>query len=54
MHFAACWGHRSCLEILVQNGAKVDSRTKYGETARQLSLRYKHSDCIDFIDWAGR
>ena len=53
-HFAACWGHKDCLKILVQNGAEVDLRTKYGETPRQLAVRYKHSDCISYIDWAGR
>ena len=52
LHFASCWGHRSCLETLVQNGINLDLRTNYGESSRQLAVRYKHSDCIEYIDWA--
>ena len=54
LHFCACWGHRSCIETLIQNGANLDLRTNHGETSRQLSVRYQHIECIEFIDWASK
>ncbi|CAG2113518.1 unnamed protein product [Medioppia subpectinata] len=32
IHAAACWGHLDVLELLVQNGADVNAKTKNGET----------------------
>ncbi|KAG1677111.1 Protein phosphatase 1 regulatory subunit 16A [Nymphon striatum] len=32
IHAAACWGHPNVLEVLVQNGADLNARTKNGET----------------------
>jgi len=53
LHFAACWGHLPCLEALVESGAKLDCRTKHGETPRQLALRYNKTTSVDYLDWAG-
>lgn len=36
VHAAACWGHVDILEILVQNGADLNAKTKHDETPADI------------------
>lgn len=54
LHRAADWGKIEVVKLLVENGADMQARTTYGERARESALRYKHEECVDYLDWAGR
>ena len=54
LHRAADWGKIEVVKLLVENGADMQARTTYGERARESALRYKHDECVDYLDWAGR
>ena len=32
LHAAACWGHLEVVEMLAQNGANINAKTRNGET----------------------
>lgn len=53
LHHAAAWGRVECLKVLVEGGANLHHKTTYDETARDIALRYKQTECVDFLDWAG-
>ena len=52
-HFASCWGQIDCLKVLVQSGAALDKVTMHGESVRDVAVRYKKTNCVEYIDWAG-
>lgn len=52
LHHAAAWGRVECLKVLVDGGAGLHNKTIYDETARDIALRYKQTECVDFLDWA--
>ena len=54
MHFAACWGHRECIQILFESGLHFDLPTICKELPRDLAVRYNHKDCADYIDVASK
>ena len=53
LHHASCWGKVDCIKSLVENGASIDLKTTQGERARECAQRYGHSECMDYLDWAG-
>ena len=54
LHHAAAWGKVDCLKMLVDNGADLQLKTKHGERAREIALRYNQTECVDYLDWAGK
>ena len=53
LHRAADWGKIDVVKLLVENGADMQATTTYGERARESALRYRHIECVDYLDWAG-
>ncbi|XP_067941893.1 ankyrin repeat domain-containing protein 45-like isoform X2 [Watersipora subatra] len=52
LHRAADWGKIDVVKLLVENGADMQARTTYGERPRESAFRYKHIECVDYLDWA--
>jgi ankyrin repeat protein len=52
-HFAAAWGQVESLRALIENGANVQLKNSYNETARDIAQRYSKYSCIEYIDWSG-
>lgn len=50
LHWSAMWGRLACLKELVALGAPHDTKTRHGETAKDLAVRYNHTDCAEFMD----
>ena len=40
--------------MLVSLGASPQFQTRHGETVTATALRYKRSECVDFLDRIGR
>ena len=53
LHHAAAWGKISCLKILIENGSNIQARTITNERAREIAVRYRQTECVDYLDWAG-
>ncbi len=53
MHQAASWGWIDCVKMLVEAGADLQKRTKYGERARECAARYHQQQCIEILDKSG-
>ena len=49
LHRAAIKGSLDVVDILVDNGAKLDAKTKKGETPAELATRYGHQAIVDAI-----
>lgn len=54
LHHAAAWGKVSLLKVLVDALADLQLKTAHGERARETALRYSQTECVDFLDWAGK
>jgi len=54
LHQAAAWGKIDCLKELVNNGADLQLHTSNKERAREIALRYNKTECVDYLDWAGK
>ncbi|KAL1336447.1 hypothetical protein HN51_030807 [Arachis hypogaea] len=46
IHMAARLGSCSILQCLIKGGCDLDSRTKSGDTAVMICVRYKHEKCL--------
>ncbi|KAH7515526.1 uncharacterized protein LOC107428353 isoform X2 [Ziziphus jujuba] len=53
IHLAAKLGLGKILQLLVNSGCNVDSRTGYGETALMICARHKHEECLRILASAG-
>lgn len=53
IHLASRLGLGKILQLLVNAGCNVDSRTGYGETALMICDRYKHEECLRILASAG-
>ncbi|XP_008791721.2 ankyrin-3-like [Phoenix dactylifera] len=53
IHMAARLGHPSILQILIDKGCDLNSRTDSGETALMLCARHKRDDCLKVLASAG-
>ena len=54
LHCASCWGQIECLKVLVENSGNLHQKNCHGESPRDTAARYQQSECVDFLDWAGR
>lgn len=52
LHYSACWGTQSCLEVLIENNCNIFLKTFQQESPRDIASRYKQNNCVDFLDWA--
>lgn len=52
LHHAAAWGRLEVLKILVEFNCDLQQRNVHGERARETALRYNHTECVDYLDWA--
>ncbi|KAL4218689.1 ankyrin repeats protein [Mactra antiquata] len=52
LHHAAAWGRLEVIKILVEFNCNLQQKTIHGERARETAVRYNHSECVDFLDWA--
>lgn len=46
MHYAACYGNVSVLELLKSHGADINSSSASGETPLHLAVRWRHLDAV--------
>ncbi|XP_074104327.1 uncharacterized protein LOC141530862 [Cotesia typhae] len=46
LHRAARWNASECIDILLENGAKLELRNKYGRTATHVAFRYRQVESI--------
>jgi hypothetical protein len=54
LHRAAAWGKIEALKPLVEADADLQLKTDSGERAREVALRYNQTECVDYLDWAGK
>lgn len=53
LHHAAAWGKVAVLKVLVEFNCNLQQRNVHGERARETASRYNHTECVDYLDWAG-
>ena len=54
LHHAAAWGRLPVMKILVEFNCDLQQRNVNGERARETAVRYNHTECVDYLDWAGK
>ncbi|XP_060597770.1 ankyrin repeat domain-containing protein 45-like [Ruditapes philippinarum] len=52
LHHAAAWGKLDVIKILVEFQCNLQQRNVHNERARETAVRYGHTECVDFLDWA--
>ncbi|KAJ1173202.1 hypothetical protein NDU88_005042 [Pleurodeles waltl] len=50
IHCAAAWGQLDTLSTMVELGADIVANNFRGEKARDVALRYRKTDCADFLE----
>ena len=53
LHMCVAWGYLDCTKSLISLGADPQLRTRHGETVIELALRYKRTECANFLDTVG-
>ena len=53
LHIAAMNGRTEVARVLIQKGARVNSRNSKGETARTLAVRWGHKDVVQLLKQYG-
>lgn len=53
LHHAAAWGRLEVLKILAEFQSDLQQKNVHGERARETAVRYNHTECVDYLDWAG-
>lgn len=54
LHCAAAWGQLETLKTLIELEADIYATTSRGEKARDIACRYEQTECVAFLDWAGK
>lgn len=49
MHIACVYGHFELARLLIEAGAEIESKTKYGYTALHLAAQYGHKLIIELL-----
>ncbi|KAH9514542.1 hypothetical protein Btru_025606 [Bulinus truncatus] len=52
LHFAAAWGWKAVLKLLVEKGGNFQLRNIFDEKPREVAHRYNHTECVYFLDWS--
>ncbi|XP_045192732.1 ankyrin repeat domain-containing protein 45-like isoform X2 [Mercenaria mercenaria] len=52
LHHAAAWGKLDVIKVLVEFHCNLQQRNVHGERARETAVRYTHTECVDYLDWA--
>lgn len=53
LHCAAAWGQLNTLKTLIELEVDIYATTFRDENAREIANRYKQTECVEFLDWAG-
>ena len=53
LHLCVAWGYLECAEVLVSLGADPQLKTRHGESAIDLALRYNRTDCANYLNCVG-
>lgn len=54
LHCAAAWGRLETLKALVELDVDIEALNFRGEKARDVADRYSQTECVHFLDWAGK
>lgn len=54
LHCAAAWGRLETLKALVELDADIEAQNYWQETPRDVADRYSQTECMEFLDWAGK
>lgn len=55
LHCAAAWGRLEMLKVLVlELDVDIDALNFRKERARDVAARYSQTECVEFLDWAGK
>lgn len=54
LHCAAAWGRLQILKTLVELDVDIEALNFREERARDVAARYFQSECVEFLDWAGK
>ena len=49
VHRAAINGHLSCIKLLVEKGADLDTPNANGDTAVELAMKEGHANCVQYL-----
>jgi len=49
LHYAACNGHRDCIDILINAKADVNAQNSRGSTPLHYAVEYGHRYCLDTL-----
>lgn len=53
LHIASCQGHRNVVDLLLQRGAAVDTKDRWGSTPLADAIYYKNHDVIKLLEKHG-
>ena len=54
LHYAAAWGRISNIKVLIEFNCNLQQKNVHNERPRETAVRYNQTECVDFLDWAGR
>lgn len=54
LHCAAAWGRLETLKTLVELDVDIEALNFREEKARDVAARYSQTECVEFLDWAGK
>lgn len=54
LHCAAAWGRLETLKALVELDVDIEALNFREERARDVAARYSQTECVEFLDWAGK
>ncbi|EPY90139.1 ankyrin repeat domain-containing protein 45-like protein [Camelus ferus] len=54
LHCAAAWGRLETLKVLVELGVDIEALNFREERARDVAARYSQTECVEFLNWAGK
>ena len=54
LHCAAAWGRLETLKALVELDVDIEALNFRKERARDVAVRYSQTECVEFLDWAGK
>ena len=49
LHFAAMYGHLSCMKILISDGLDINEKNEYGKTPLHFAAVCNRLECMEFL-----